>query len=161
MMGPLLFPVTLCAALGCGLNGGVFFAFSSFVMKALTRLPPARGIAAMNSISVVAVTPVYMSALFGTGLLCALLGVHALLAWERPGQAYILMGSLLYVLGAIAVTMVFNVPQNNALAGLEASNENAALWTQYVDGWSVWNHVRTISSTGAGALLILGLLKSR
>jgi len=36
----LLFALTLFAALGCGLVGGVFFAFSTFVMKALSRLPP-------------------------------------------------------------------------------------------------------------------------
>jgi uncharacterized membrane protein len=32
--------------------GGIFFAFSAFVMKALDRLPPAQGIAAMQSINV-------------------------------------------------------------------------------------------------------------
>ena len=35
------FVLTLLAALGCGLVAGAFFAFSSFVMKALGRLPPA------------------------------------------------------------------------------------------------------------------------
>jgi hypothetical protein len=38
---------------------GVFFAFSSFVMAALRRLPAAQGIAAMQSIHVTAVTPVF------------------------------------------------------------------------------------------------------
>jgi uncharacterized membrane protein len=46
------FVLTVVAALGCGLNAGVFFAFSSFVMAALRRLPPAQGIAAMQSINV-------------------------------------------------------------------------------------------------------------
>jgi uncharacterized membrane protein len=31
--------LTLIAAVGAGLSGGVFFAFSTFVMKALGRLP--------------------------------------------------------------------------------------------------------------------------
>jgi len=35
--------LTFGSALGCGLDAGVFFAFSSFVMKALARLPPAEG----------------------------------------------------------------------------------------------------------------------
>ena len=38
----------ISCALGCGRNAGIFFAFSSFVMKALARLPSAQGIAAMN-----------------------------------------------------------------------------------------------------------------
>ena len=33
------------AALGCGLMAGVFFAFSTFVMKALSRIPQGEGIA--------------------------------------------------------------------------------------------------------------------
>jgi len=39
--------LTLVAALGCGLVSGIFFAFSTFIMKALARLAPAHGIAAM------------------------------------------------------------------------------------------------------------------
>jgi uncharacterized membrane protein len=58
--------LTFVCALGCGLNGGVFFAFSAFVMPALARLPPPQGIAAMKSVNVFAVTPVFMTALFGT-----------------------------------------------------------------------------------------------
>jgi uncharacterized membrane protein len=35
----LLSGLILLSALGCGVVGGVFFAFSSFVMAALARLP--------------------------------------------------------------------------------------------------------------------------
>jgi uncharacterized membrane protein len=65
-MDGLLVALTAVTALGCGLNAGVFFAFSSFVMKALARLQPAQGIAAMQSINAVAVNPAFMTALFGT-----------------------------------------------------------------------------------------------
>ena len=51
-MGGFTFVLTLLAALGSGLIGGVFFAFSAFVMKALARLRPDQGIAAMQSINV-------------------------------------------------------------------------------------------------------------
>jgi uncharacterized membrane protein len=63
-MDGFLAVLTVVAALGCGLNAGVFFAFSSFVMKALARLQSAQGIAAMQSINAVAVTPAFMTALF-------------------------------------------------------------------------------------------------
>ena len=49
----LLFIITFLAALGCGLIAGAFFAFSTFVMKVLARLPTSHGIAAMQSINVV------------------------------------------------------------------------------------------------------------
>ena len=38
-----LMVLAVVTAVGCGLVGGVFFAFSSFVMPALKRLPPAEG----------------------------------------------------------------------------------------------------------------------
>ncbi|WP_181824162.1 hypothetical protein [Chroococcidiopsis thermalis] len=40
----LLFALKLFAALGSGLVAGVFFAFSTFVMLALARIPSAQGI---------------------------------------------------------------------------------------------------------------------
>ena len=43
--------LTFIAALGSGLVAGIFFAFSNFVMKALARVPPAQGVAAMQSIN--------------------------------------------------------------------------------------------------------------
>ena len=56
-MSGVLYIATVLTALGCGLIAGAFFAFSSFVMPALKRLPPAHGIAAMQSINKLAVTP--------------------------------------------------------------------------------------------------------
>ena len=75
-MPGLLYPLTLTAAVGCGLVAGVFFAFSSFVMKALARLQPAQGVAAMQAINLAAINPAFMLALFGTALACiAIAGV--------------------------------------------------------------------------------------
>ena len=67
--------MTAVTAIACAVVGGVFFAFSSFVMAALRRLPAEQGIAAMQSINVLAVTPVFMTALFGTALLCVALAI--------------------------------------------------------------------------------------
>jgi len=54
------------SALGCGLIAGVFFAFSTFVMKALAGLPTAQGIAAMQSVNVAVLNGWFFSAFFGT-----------------------------------------------------------------------------------------------
>src|SRR6516162_5972848 len=61
--------VTVAGAIGAALVGGVFFAFSAFVMPALRRLPAAQGISAMQSINRTAVTAPLMLALFGTAVL--------------------------------------------------------------------------------------------
>lgn len=52
-MSTALFVLAALAALGSALMAGTFFAFSSFIMGALGRLPPAEGISAMQSINVV------------------------------------------------------------------------------------------------------------
>lgn len=158
MTDDLLFALTLLTALGCGLVAGVFFAFSTFVMSALARLPPAQGIAAMQSINVVVVTPTFMTVLFGTGATCATLAIVALSSWGAPGAAYLLAGAALYIVGTVGVTMAFNVPRNNALAATDpASVDGAGVWAGYVTGWTAWNHVRTVASLAALAALIMGL----
>ena len=158
MIDSLLFGLTLFSVLGCGLIAGVFFAFSSFVMKALARLPAAQGIAAMQSINVAVITPLFMSALLGTAAACVFLAVCALAWWHRPGAAYLLAGSLLYLVGTMLVTIVFNVPRNDALAAIEgASADGPMLWAQFIDGWTAWNHVRTASALAAAASLTIAL----
>ncbi len=150
--------LTLISALGCGLVGGMFFAFSTFIMKALNQLPPAQGIAAMQSINVTVINPLFMAAFFGTAAACAIVTVSSLLSWHRPGGGFLLVGSLLYLFGTILVTIAFNVPRNDALAAVDpASAEGTRLWAGYVTGWTAWNHVRTAAALAAAAALSIAL----
>jgi len=55
-----IYILILKAVLGCGLVGGIFFGFSAFIMKALKRLPPAQGIAAMQCINVTVINPLFI-----------------------------------------------------------------------------------------------------
>jgi len=158
MTSKLLFVLTLLSALGCGLIGGVFFAFSTFVMRALAALPPAQGIAAMKSVNIAVLNPMFLGVFLGTAVSCVLLAVSSLLTWQKPGAALLLAGSALYLLGTFVVTMVCNVPRNDALATLDpASVESARFWAEYVAGWTLWNHVRTIAAIAAATLLVIAL----
>jgi uncharacterized membrane protein len=158
MMGGFLFVLTLFAALGCAMMAGVFFAFSSFVMPALRRLPTTQGIAAMQSINVLAVTPVFMTALFGTAVACAGLAAWATISWGEEPSALVLAGGALYLVGTIGVTIACNVPLNNRLAKLHPQGAEAAVrWDLFVRRWSAWNHVRTVAALAAAALLTVTL----
>jgi uncharacterized membrane protein len=162
MISDWRFVLTFLSALGCGLAAGAFFAFSTFVMKALARLPAAQGIAAMQSINVVVINPWFMGALFATAAGCAVLAISSLFTWHKPGAVYLLAGSLLYLIGTILVTIVFNVPQNDALAAVDpASADGARLWAGYVPSWTAWNHVRTAAALAAAASLTMALCVSR
>ncbi|PTR10630.1 hypothetical protein C8R32_101160 [Nitrosospira sp. Nsp5] len=64
----LLFPLTFLAVLGCGLMAGLFFVFSNSVMKVLARLHPESGIAAMQSINIVIINPLFLTVFLGIPL---------------------------------------------------------------------------------------------
>jgi uncharacterized membrane protein len=152
------FVLTLITAVACGLNAGVFFAFSSFVMQGLGRLPAAQGLAAMQAINVTAVTFAFMFALFGTAVLCLVLVGWAIAEWGEPWAPYLLAGGALYVVGTILVTIVFHVPRNNALARLESTSAEAApAWTRYLREWTAGNHVRTAAALAAAVVLTIAL----
>lgn len=153
-----IFVLTFLAALGCGLIAGVFFAFSAFVMRAFARLPAAEGIAAMQSINVAVLNPGFLSVFVGTAAACVLLGVSAVLRWNVPGAGWLLAGALLYVIGTFLVTVVFNVPRNEALAAVApADPASAQLWATYLTTWTAWNHVRTAAALAATAALTMAL----
>lgn len=159
MSGPL-FVLTVVAALGSAAVGGVFLAFSTFVMKGLGRLPAEQGTAAMRSINVTAVTAPFMLALFGTGLLCLGLGVHAVVAWHGARSAWILAGALTYVIGVIVVTAGYHVPRNDALAAVDPDSEaGRSLWGRYLVEWTRGNHVRTLAGLASAACLVIALTR--
>jgi uncharacterized membrane protein len=158
MIDRLLFTLTLSSALGCGLMAGFFFAFSACVMNALAHLPAAQGIAAMQSINVAVLNRWFFAVFFGTAAGCVLLAGSALVMWHEPGAVYLLAGSLLYLVGTILITIVFNVPLNEALAAAKPdSAEGASLWTRYLATWTAWNHARTVAALAAAAFLILAV----
>ena len=71
----LLTIAIVTAALGSGLIAGLFFAFSTFIMKALALRPPAEGMAAMVSIDRVILRSLFMPVFFGTALLSAVIAI--------------------------------------------------------------------------------------
>jgi uncharacterized membrane protein len=153
-----LFPVLVfTAAIGSGIVAGIFFAFSSFVMAALGRLSPEHGIAAMQSINITVINPGFMLVFMGTGLVCLALLVGAFW-WDGTGGKLIMTAGALYLVGCIGVTMVCNVPLNDALAAVEAGTPQAAeLWARYLRDWTFWNHVRTVAPLASMILFIIAL----
>ncbi|MEH2408540.1 anthrone oxygenase family protein [Nostoc sp.] len=86
------------------------------------------------------------------------LTISSVLRWHQPGAAYLLLGSLLYLVGTFRVTIVFNVPLNEALARVEPdSSIGASLWSSYLANWTIWNHIRAAASLAAAASLTIAL----
>jgi uncharacterized membrane protein len=142
-------------ALGCGLIGGLYFAFSAFIMRALRDIDRAAGIAAMNSINTAILRSAFMPLFLGTTLAGAALVVVGLLQGGSTRGGLLITGGLVYVMGMFVVTMAFNVPLNNAL--LRGGESDAATWQRYLVSWTRWNHLRTLASLVASALFIAAL----
>jgi uncharacterized membrane protein len=157
-MDGLLFGLTLVALVAAGLVGGVFFAFSNFVMNALGRLRPSEGAAAMQSINITVITPAFMTALFGTGLLCLVLVAWGFADLDEPYAGWLIAGGAIYFVGEVVVTLGYHVPRNNALARVEPeSEEGARVWRTYLVEWTRANHVRTVAGLAACALFAVAL----
>jgi uncharacterized membrane protein len=111
----------------------------------------------MQSINIVVINPLFLGVFIGTAVIALLLAALVLFQGAL-GMGYLLAGSALYVIGCFGVTMLGNVPLNNALAPLEAgSDEAASLWARYLKDWLKWNHVRTIAALAACGAFILAL----
>jgi uncharacterized membrane protein len=152
---------TLAGALGAGLVGGTFFAFSTFVMPALERLPATDGIKAMQSINITAERPAFMVAFMGTTLLAAYLGLRGILDWGDRRATLLLVGSTLYLVGSFLLTVAHNVPLNNTLADLSPHATDATTrWHDYLTSWNWANHVRGAASIGAAAAWVGTLLST-
>jgi uncharacterized membrane protein len=148
--------LTIFAALGSGMIGGLLFAFSNFVMRALAQQPPESGIRSMQAINITIINPLFFLMFLGTALASVILAITALPRLSSPGVLFLLIGCVLYIVGTFGVTMAFNVPLNNRLAVLDPSTTQAAeFWREYITSWMQWNHVRTIAAIMASLLLIL------
>jgi uncharacterized membrane protein len=146
------------SAIGSALLAGLYFAFSAFIMRSLGRIGQGPGILAMNAINVDITRSLFMPLFAGTTLTGAALAAIAAVHWGEPGMSATMIGGIAYVLGMFIVTMVFNVPLNNALAAVDPSAADAAtVWAHYLKEWTFWNHVRALACTVATALYIAAI----
>ncbi len=148
-MSALREPLLAGAALGSALVAGAFLLVSVLVVPALAALPPADGVRAMQSVNRVAVRPVFMTLLFGTGALCLVVGVADVAGGSRP---LVVVAAGLYLLGVLGVTIAGNVPLNDVLARLGPEDEPPGGWRGWLRRWAGWNTVRSVAAL-AGAVL--------
>lgn len=115
------------------------------------------GLAAMQAINRAAPSPLFMTALFGTAASAVGLGVVAIQRRDDPRSTYLLIGAGLYLAGII-LTIAYHVPHNDALALVDPTSSGAAAtWHHYVTNWTLWNHVRTLTSIAGATMLVLAL----
>lgn len=88
-----------------------------------------------------------MPLFFGTTIVSVVLMIVALVNWGDPDSVPTLIAGSTYFIGMFICTVVFNVPLNNLLAGLNNDSTHAEdVWSRYLSTWTQWNHLRTVSS---------------
>ncbi len=129
------------------LMAGFFWSFSTTVMPGLALLDPAAAMAAMQAINIAVRNAVFGAGFFGAAVLAAAILVAGL--WRRDWLTA--AAGAVYLALVFAVTLTCNVPINQALAGLTPAEAPAA--GALLDRWVWWNHLRTVASMTAFALL--------
>lgn len=153
--------LTVVVTVGSGLAAGVFFAFSTFVMTALERLPDRQGLRAMQEINDAAPTPWFVVPWLGTAAVCVALVVISLRQRSEASAPYVVAGSAVYLVGTV-VTFAFHIPKNDDLALVDPNSAGAAsAWNGYQTQWTAWNHVRTLAFLAAAILFAVALVATR
>lgn len=159
-MSPLIFLALQFAIIAYALVSGVFLAFSDFIMRSLAHTGGIGGVDAMQVINREVLRWVFMTLFIGMApVSLAIAAYGGFIAGNGPGTIFVLAG-LIYFVGCFGVTVFFNVPMNEVLAGMDASSPSAhEYWTgTYLPRWTFWNTVRTFASAISAALLLFGLL---
>ncbi|MEM6384843.1 MAG: anthrone oxygenase family protein [Pseudomonadota bacterium] len=159
-MSPFIFFALQFAIIAYALVGGVFLAFSDFIMRSLAHTGGIGGVDAMQVINREVFRWVFMTLFIGMApVSLAIAAYGGFFVGNGPGTMFVLAG-LIYFIGCFGVTVFCNVPMNEALARMEASSATAQdYWTgTYLPRWTFWNTVRTFASALAAAFLLFGML---
>ncbi|WP_238318644.1 DUF1772 domain-containing protein [Pseudooceanicola atlanticus] len=151
----LVLPVAFAGLLLAGGIFGFFYAWICSTMWGLDAADPRVAIAAMQAMNASVRNAVFAPAFFGTGPVLLLAGVLAARAGAGRAGWAMGLGGVLYLVGGMGLTIMVNVPMNEALALVtvpETTEEAARIWAAYSPRWQVFNTIRTIVS---GVVLML------
>lgn len=145
-MSHLIKALSTTSAVTAGLIAGTFFIFSIVIMPVLAKGTPEHGTQTMRAINEVILRSPFMFAFLAPALLSIALPI---LTGRSPSLAWNIAAGAIYLIGVFGVTIVANVPLNEGL------DKGTVVWADYIQPWTLWNHVRTAASTAAMTIWIL------
>lgn len=149
----------LIAAFTTALIAGLFYAYSCSVNAGLGRLPDAGYLAAMQAINREILNPLFFMSFMGTLIL---LPVSTWLQYGHPVSArfyLMLAATLVYAIGTFGVTVLGNVPLNNALDGFPIQSASPEMIHEQRELFEKpWNRLHSIRTIANAIALILVLL---
>lgn len=146
----------LFLALWSAVVGGVFSAFSEFVMAGLLRAAPAGGIEAMQQINRTVIGTQFVAGILLITPLSIGFAIYGWIYLEGLAQQALLLAPLVYVPTVFLMTVFGNVPMNNRLDRLDhAAPDAETYWRHYGRVWTRLNHVRTLGSVATAAVYLV------
>ncbi len=144
------------------LIAGLFYSWSCAVTIGLGRLSNVEYIAAMQSINRAILNPVFFISFLGTALLLPLSTYLHYTAAPSMRFWFLLAAAATYLIGVFGVTIVGNVPLNEALDAFNlhsaTAQDIAAQRAKFEIPWNNLNMVRTVASTIAIVLVIIACI---
>lgn len=151
--------VSLFLAIWSAVVGGVFSAFSEFVMRGLLRAEPAGGIEAMQHINRAVIRTQFVAGILVITPMSIALGIYAYGAIDGAARVALIAAPIVYLPSVFLVTMLGNVPMNNRLERLHyRSTAAATYWPTYGRDWTRLNHVRTVGSVLTAGLYLIAAI---
>ncbi|MEM9342158.1 MAG: anthrone oxygenase family protein [Pseudomonadota bacterium] len=154
--------LTQVAIIAYALVGGVFLAFSDFIMRSLRQTSGHGGVEAMQEINREVFRWVFMTLFLGMVPVSLLIAVYGVLYIGGQTGMLMMLAGLVYVLGCFGVTAACNVPLNNALAAMDKGDSATQdYWTgTYLPRWTRWNTVRTLACVASAGLMLASVSPS-
>ena len=147
LLAQLRSPILLAATIAAGLQAGTYYTWACGVMPGLAKVDDRTFASSMNHINVAIVNPVFMLSFLGAPALAA----AAVLACPAGSRAWGVAG-LGLALGTVAITVVGNVPLNDALA-------DGGSRSDFETAWVALNIARTLTATAALGCLAWAALR--
>src|SRR5215472_9931378 len=156
--------VLAAAVLTMGLMAGVFGLYSHTVMPGLRHTDDRTFVGAFQSMDRAIINPWFMAAFLGALFLTGLAAVLHLSGEKRNVLPWIGTAFVLYLI-AVVITLAVNVPLNDVIKSAGDPTRIADLAQvrrRFGEArWSVWNLVRTLTSTAAFGCLIAAAMTHR
>ena len=149
----------LFLALWSAVIGGVFSAFSEFVMAGLLRAAPAGGIEVMQQINRTVLSSPFVAGILSIAAFSLLFALYSLVRFEGPAVVVLVLATLVYLPSVFFMTAFGNVPMNKKLERLDHNSAEARdYWLEYGRHWTRLNHLRYVGSVLTAGLYIIAAI---
>lgn len=152
----------IVTTLSLGLMAGLFYAWSISVTAGLAKVGDEHYLRAFQAMNRAILQPIFFVFFFGPIILLPLLVAMEYASSTLTEFWILLTAAILYMAGVMAVTVLGNIPLNNALESLKIDTMNpdqmASFRLRFERAWNNLNMIRTICSALSFILVIIACM---